>query len=167
MHWLWFGHWLWLPEPAKAMFWSVCIIYWFVYMYVTNFSQKLLDRIVWNFQGWFVVIQGPWLDYGSDQVKGQGQGHEKVKNYWTELHEIFRDDLSSSKDQSVRFWEWSGQRSRLRSRKGQKLIFVIILSFRLIHMKYNAKMSTFQFLILWYGNRCVFGEGMRSTKCPF
>ena len=29
---------------AKVMFWAVCI-YWFVCMYVTNFSQKLLDRI--------------------------------------------------------------------------------------------------------------------------
>ena len=27
------------------------------------------------------------------------------KNYWTELHKIFRDDLSSSEDQSIRFWE--------------------------------------------------------------
>ena len=45
------------------------------------------------------------LDFGSDQVKGQGQGHEGLKNYWTEPHEIFRDDLSSSKDQSIRFWE--------------------------------------------------------------
>ena len=39
-----------------------------------------------------------------------------LKNYWTELHEIFRGDLSSSKDQSIRFWERSGQRSRSRSR---------------------------------------------------
>ena len=37
------------------------------------------------------------LDFGSDQVKGQGQGHEKVKNYQTELHEIFKDELSLSK----------------------------------------------------------------------
>ena len=43
------------------------------------------------------------LDFGSDQVKGQGQGHKKVKNYWTELHEMFRDELSSSKDQLIRF----------------------------------------------------------------
>ena len=41
------------------------------------------------------------LDFGSDQVKGQG--HKKVKNYCTKLHEIFRDDLSSSKDQLIRF----------------------------------------------------------------
>ena len=47
------------------------------------------------------------------------------KNCWTELHEIFREDLSSSKDQSIRFWEQSGQRSRSRSQKGQKRIFVI------------------------------------------
>ena len=45
------------------------------------------------------------LDFGSDQVKRQGQGHKGLKNYWTELHEIFRDDLSSSKDQSIRFWK--------------------------------------------------------------
>ena len=45
------------------------------------------------------------LDFGSDKVKGQGQSHEKVKNYFTELDEIFRDDLSSSKDQLIRFWE--------------------------------------------------------------
>ena len=38
------------------------------------------------------------------KVKGQGQGHEGLKNCWTELHEIFSDDLSSSKDQSIRFW---------------------------------------------------------------
>ena len=68
------------------------------------------------------------LDFGSDQVKGQGQGHEGFKNYWTELHEIFRDDLSSYKDQSIRFWERSGQRSRSRSRKGQKRILVITRS---------------------------------------
>ena len=32
-----------------------------------------------------------------------------LKNYWTELHEIFRDDLSSAKDQLIRFWERSDQ----------------------------------------------------------
>ena len=52
----------------------------------------------------------------------------KGKNCLTELHEIFRDDLSSSKDQSIRFWEWSGQRSRPRSWKGQKRIFVLTSS---------------------------------------
>ena len=37
-----------------------------------------------------------------------------LKNYWTELHEIFRDDLSSSKDQSIRFWERSGKSSKVK-----------------------------------------------------
>ena len=68
------------------------------------------------------------LDFGNDQAEVQDQGHEQVKNYWTELHEIFRDDLSSSKDQSIRFCEQSSQRSRSRSRKGQKHIFVIARS---------------------------------------
>ena len=49
-----------------------------------------------------------------------------LKNYWTELHEIFRNDLSSSKDQSFKFWERWDQRSR--PWKGQKLIFVITSS---------------------------------------
>ena len=43
------------------------------------------------------------LDFGSDQVKGQGQGHEKVKYDWTELHEIFRDDLSSPRTNGLDF----------------------------------------------------------------
>ena len=68
------------------------------------------------------------LDSGSDQVKRQCQGHRKVKNYWTELHEIFRDDLSSSKDQLIRFWEQSGQMSRSRLQKGQNWFFVITCS---------------------------------------
>ena len=25
-----------------------------------------------------------WLDFGSDQVKGQGQSHDGLKNYWTD-----------------------------------------------------------------------------------
>ena len=32
-----------------------------------------------------------------------------LKNYWTEMHEIFKDDLPSFKDQYIRFWERSGQ----------------------------------------------------------
>ena len=57
------------------------------------------------------------LDCRSDQLKGQG--HEGLKNYWTELHEIFTDDLSSYKDQSIRFWEQSGQ-----SREKVKNVFL-------------------------------------------
>ena len=69
------------------------------------------------------------LDFGIDQVKG-------LKNYWTELHEIFRDDLPSSKDQSIRFW------SRLQ--KGQKSYFCHKeLSFRPLHMKPTPKCSLF------------------------
>ena len=98
-------------------------------------------------------------------MKGRGQGHEKVKNYWTELHEIFRDDLSSSKDQSIRFWEQSGHRSR--SRKGQKRIFVITCSvFVRIHMKPTPNCSLFNSLSSDMVT-CGVGEGIRSTECPF
>ena len=53
-----------------------------------------------------------------------------LKNTWTELHEIFRGDLSSSKDQLTRFWEQSGQRSRSRSRRSQKLLDRIAWNFQ-------------------------------------
>ena len=43
------------------------------------------------------------LDFESDQVKGQGQGHEGFKNYWTKLHEIFGYDLSLLKISSQIF----------------------------------------------------------------
>ena len=186
------------------------------------------------------------LDFGIDQVKGQGQGHKGLKNYWTELHEIFRDDMLSSKDQLIRFWERSGQRSRSwkgknlifvimrsifvrfiwnqhqnvhfsipyplisqrsrslkgqkhilvitssvffrfiwnqlqniyfsilyplmgqrsrsRSLKGQKHISVITRSFSSDSYENNAKMFTFQFPILWFGDKCGVGEGMCSTE---
>ena len=70
-----------------------------------------------------------------------------LKSYWTELNEIFRDDLSLSKDQSIRFWERSGQRSRSRLRKGQKCNFCHnALSFRPIHTKPTPKCSFFNSL---------------------
>ena len=69
-----------------------------------------------------------------------------LKSYWTKLHEIFRDDVSSSKDQSFRFWERSGQRSRSRSQKGQKRIFVITRCFRPIRMEPTPKCSLFNSL---------------------
>ena len=69
-----------------------------------------------------------------------------LKNYFTDLHEIFRDDLSSSKDQSIRFYERSGQRSRSRSQKGQKRIFTIMRCFHPIHMKPSPKCSLFNSL---------------------
>ena len=86
-----------------------------------------------------------------------------LKNYWTELHEIFRDDLSSSKDQSIRFWEQSGQRSRSRSQKGQKHIFVIKRCFRPIHVKPTPKCSLFDSLSSDLVT-CGIGKGIRSTK---
>ena len=85
-------------------------------MYVTNFSKIITGLNCMKFSG--MICHHPRtnrLDFGSDQIKGQGQGHEKVKNYWAELHEIFRDDLSPSKDQSIKVWERSGQRPRSRS----------------------------------------------------
>ena len=70
-----------------------------------------------------------------------------LKNNWTELHEIFRDELSSSQDQSIKFWERSGQRSRSRSQKGKKTYFCHnVLSFRLVHMKPTPKCSLFNSL---------------------
>ena len=106
--------------------WRRYVLYQVVCMYVCyQLFSKTTGPNYMKFSG--MICHHPrtnWLDFGSNQVKGQGQGHKKVKNY--KLHEIFRDDLSSSKDQSIRFWEQSVQRSR--SQKGQKRIFVIACS---------------------------------------
>ena len=163
------------------MFWSTCIYLLAcisVCIYVTNFSRKLLNKNCMKFSE--MICHHPRtkrLDFVSDQVKGQGQGHKRPKNYfchntlsfrpihmkpgpkcslfnslssdmphdkvtsflwfiglhvcmlltflknnWTKLNEIFRNDLLASKDQSIRFWERSGQRSRSRSQKDQKLL---------------------------------------------
>ena len=86
------------------------------------------------------------LDFGRDQAKGQGQGHGKVKNYQTKLHEIFRQDFLSFKDQSIRFWEQSGQRSW----KGRKRILVVITRSVFIRFIWNQRQHVhFQFPILW------------------
>ena len=103
------------------MFWSARI-YLFIYLFIYLLIDWLIDWLICMYACYqlFSKTTGPncmkfsWmichhprtnrLDFGSDQVKGQGQGHEVLKNYW-------RDDLSS-KDQSIRFWELSGQRSR-------------------------------------------------------
>ena len=82
------------------------------------------------------------------------------KTSWTELREIFRDDLSSSKDQLIKFWERSGQRSRSRSQKGQKRIFVITHSV-FVRFIWNQRQNVhFWIPILWYGDKCGVGEGM-------
>ena len=130
------------------MFWAASI-YWFICMYVCyQLFSKTTGQNCMKFSG--MICHHPRtnrLDFGSDQVKGQEQGHEKFKNYWTKLHEIFRNDLSSSKDQLVRFWERSGQRSRSRARKDQKRIFChTMLSFHPIHMKPTPKCSLFNSL---------------------
>ena len=92
---------------AKVMFWSECIYLFMLlvcmYVYYQLFSKTTGPNCM---KSSGIICHHPGtnrLDFGSDQVKGQG--HEGLKNYWTELHEIFRDDLSLSKDQSVRFWE--------------------------------------------------------------
>ena len=236
-------------------------------MYVTNFSQKLLDRIAWDFQGWFDHHpRTNRLDFGSDQVKGQGPGHEKVKNitrYFcpihmkpmpkcslfnslssdmltnvalakvcalpsglyvcmyvfyqlfskttgpncmkfsgmichhprtnrldfgsdqvkgqgqqkgqesslfkttpTELHEIFRDGFCHHPMVTnwLDFGSRSGQRSKPRSRKGLKTYFCHnTAQFSSDSYETNAKMFTFQFPILWYGQCVLVGEGMHSN----
>ena len=99
-----------------------------------------------------------------------------LKNYWTELHEILRDDLPSSKDQSITFWEWSGQKSRSRSQKGQKLLDRIEWNFQgwfvLIQRPIDwilgairSKCSLFKSLSSDMVTNVAFAKGF--TNCPF
>jgi len=68
----------------KVMFWSPCIylfIYVFIYLYACySYNSKSIkpnrikfDRMIGCYPGTIC------LDFGIDQVKGQGQSHEKVK----------------------------------------------------------------------------------------
>ena len=113
---LWYAKWY--GDIITLVYWFVCMLPTFLKIYWTKLHEIFK-----------MICHHPRtnrLDIGSDQVKGQG--YEKVKNYRTELHDIFRNDLSSSKHQSIRFWERSGQKSRSRSQKGQKRILVITCS---------------------------------------
>ena len=70
-----------LAEPAKVMFWFACI-YLLVCMYVCyQLFSKTTGLNCMRFSG--MICHHPRtnrLDFGSDQVKSQGPGHEKVKN---------------------------------------------------------------------------------------
>jgi len=63
-----------------------------------------------------------WLDFGIDRVKGQGQGHEKVRIFF-ESHEIWWDDWLLSGDHLIRFWDRSGQ-----SHEKVNIFFLFLLS---------------------------------------
>ena len=69
-----------LPEPAKVMVWSHVFIYLLVCMYVCyQLFSKTTGLNCMKFSG--MICHHPRtnrLDFGSDQVKGQG--HDKVKN---------------------------------------------------------------------------------------
>ena len=66
------------------MFWSLCI-YLFICKYVCLFvcyshNSKSIEPNYMKFGGMIGYYPGTIrLDFGSDRVKGQGQGHEKVK----------------------------------------------------------------------------------------
>ena len=92
-----------------------------------------------------------------------------LENYWTELHEIFRDDLSSSKDQLIRFWERSGQRSRSRSRKGQKRIFVIMRSV-FVRFIWNQRQNvhfSIHYPLIWWQMWCWQRYALYRVVCMY
>jgi len=68
----------------KVMFWSPCI-YLFIYSYVCySRNKKSCKPNRMEFGGMIGYYPGTiWLDFGIDRVKGQGQGHEKVKIFFS------------------------------------------------------------------------------------
>ena len=69
-------------------------------------------------------------------IRSKVKVHEKVKNYWTELHEIFRDDLPAIRSEV-----------KIKVTKRSKMYFCHnALSFRPIHMKPMPKCSLFNSL---------------------
>ena len=110
-------------------------------MYVSNCSQKLLDRIAWNFQGWFVIIQGP-IDHILGAIRSKVKVTKVSKTTGQNCMKFSGMICYHPRTQSIIFWERSDQRSR--SQKGQGLVFVITCSvFCPIHVKSTPKCFIF------------------------
>ena len=63
---------------------------------------------------------------------------------------------------------WSDQvKGQGEGRKKVKNVFCHNELFSFDLYEINAKMFTFQFPILWYGDKCGAGEGMHSSESPF
>jgi len=63
----------------KVMFWSPCIYLYACYSH----NSKSIKPNRMTFGGMIGYNPGTiWLDFGIDRVKGQGQGHEKVKIFF-------------------------------------------------------------------------------------
>ena len=63
-----------LLPSQKAEGYVLIAVYLFIYSFVCIQPNRM------KFSGMIGYYPGNiWLDFGSDRVKGQGQGHEKVK----------------------------------------------------------------------------------------
>jgi len=67
----------------KVMFWSPCI-YLFICLYAcSSHNTKSFKPNRMKFGGMIGYYTGTiWLDFGIGRVKGQGQGHGKVKIFF-------------------------------------------------------------------------------------
>ena len=112
------------------------------------------------------------LDFGSDQVKGQGQGqgHEKVSKATLPNCMKFSGMICHHpRTNRLDFGSNQVKGSRSRSRKGKKHIFCHnALNFCPIHMKRKPKCSLFNSLSSDTMNKNVtLAEDICSTECPF
>ena len=75
------------------MFYPLCI-YLFIYLFVCVSNNSKSSGPNFMKIGGLIGndLRTNRLDFERDRVKGQGQGREKVKKYWTEFHEIWWDD---------------------------------------------------------------------------
>ena len=121
---------------------------WFVYMYVCYqpFS-KTTGPICMKFSG--MICHHPRinrLDFGSNQVEGQGQGYKKVKNYWTELHEKLGMICHHTRTNRLDFGSDQVKGQGQGHKKVKTYFCHNMLSFRPIHMKPTPKCSLFNSL---------------------
>ena len=119
-------------------------------MYVTNFSQKLLDQIAWNFPGWFFIIQGPL-----DQILGAIRSKVKVKftkrskTYLCHNSLSFRQIHIKPTPKGSLFISLSSDRSKVKvnvTKRSKTYFGHNTLSFCQIHMKSVLKCSLFNSL---------------------
>ena len=153
-----------LPEPAKVMFWSICI-YLLVCMHVCyQLFSKTTGLNCIKISG--MICQHPRtnrLDFGSNQVevtkRSKTTGPNCLRFSGMICHHPRTNRLDFGSDQV------NGQGQ---GHENVKSVFLSYCAqFSSDSYETNAKMFTFQFPILWYGDKCGVGEGMHSTECLF
>ena len=119
-------------------------VYLFIYLFVCDSHNSKTTQLIFMIFGGMIGHNSwtIWLDFGSDWVKGQGQGRKKG---------LFAVTLSI-------FSQFCQFLVNLHETKAK--MFVIQFPTFWYELSFGS-VTTFQC------DKCGIGKGMRSTKCPF